>query len=158
MTQQTAATQFLEAQGISFTARSYDYAPTKGHIGEQAAHAIGAAPEVVFKTLVVKLDGQRGAFAVVPVKKHVDFGLLAQTLGAKKAKMMQPQEAHDRTGFVSGGTTIFGSRQLMPVIIDESAFRHQKIWINGGAQGFLLCLDPHEAKTVTDAVRAAISV
>lgn len=157
MTKETAATQFLKAQGIDFTAKTYDYAPEKGHIGEQAALAIGADPDMVFKTLVIKLDGQRGAFAVVPVEKHVDFKILAQVLGGKKAKMMQPQEAHSCTGFVSGGTTIFGSRQIMPVVIDETAFNHSRIWINGGAQGFLLCLNPHDALQITNAFRAVIA-
>ncbi|MDF7673781.1 YbaK/EbsC family protein [Acetobacteraceae bacterium ESL0709] len=158
MTQQTPATQFLKAQGVSFTSKSYIYAPTKGHIGEQAAEAIGAKADMVFKTLVIKLDGQHGAFAVIPVEKHVDFKILATVLGAQKAKMMQPSEAQSRTGFVSGGTTIFGSRQIMPVVIDETAFSNPKIWINGGAQGFLLCLDPHDALQITNAIKAPIAI
>ncbi|QHI95983.1 Cys-tRNA(Pro) deacylase [Aristophania vespae] len=157
MSRHTAATHFLESQGINFTTISYDYTPQKGHVGEQAAQAIGADARCVFKTLVVKLDGDKSAFAVIPVEKRVNFKILASVLGAKKAKMMQADEAHNRTGYLSGGTTPFGSRQAMAVVIDQSAFNHDKIWINAGAQGFLACLNPHDIQKITQALSAKIA-
>lgn len=154
---ETAATLFLDQAGVSYETRHYDYAPQKGHIGEQAAHAIGAKPSAVFKTLAVKIDRKQAAFAVIPVAKRVNFKALAAALGGKNAKMMQAEEAHERTGFVSGGTTPFGSREVFPTIIDRSAQKHKTIWINAGARGFLACMTPHDIQNVLQAHFAAIA-
>ncbi|MXV44951.1 Cys-tRNA(Pro) deacylase [Saccharibacter sp. 17.LH.SD] len=157
MTTQTSATLFLQQHNATFTTCHYDYAPQKGHIGEQAAHAIGAHPDAVFKTLAAKIDRKQPVFAVIPVNKRVNFKALAASLNGRNAKMMQPSEAHERTGFVSGGTTPFGSRQTFPVVIDHSALSHSEIWINAGAQGFLACLSPQEIQRVTNAIFENIS-
>ncbi|QDH14904.1 Cys-tRNA(Pro) deacylase [Oecophyllibacter saccharovorans] len=154
---ETAATLFLDSMNVPYETRHYDYAPEKGHIGEQAAEALGAAPEGVFKTLAVKVDRKVPAFVVLPVKERVDFKAVAAALGGRNAKMMQPDEAHDRTGYVQGGTTPFGSRQTLPVVLDASAEGHEKIWINAGAQGFLVCLAPEEIIRVTGAVLAKVT-
>ncbi|MCX8667269.1 Cys-tRNA(Pro) deacylase [Acetobacteraceae bacterium B3987] len=155
--QDTAATRFLDSAGVAYRTCHYDYAPQKGHIGEQAASAIGAKPSAVFKTLAVKVDRQQPAFAVIPVDKRVNFKALAIALGGRNAKMMQPDEAHNRTGFVSGGTTPFGSRQTLPTVIDRSAQKHKTIWINAGARGFLACLTPQDVQTVTQGLFASIT-
>lgn len=158
MSTHTQATEFLSQNNISFSIVQYNYAPQKGHIGEQAAHAINAPTDRVFKTLVAKIDRKHPVFVVLPVLKRVDFKKLATTFGGRNAKMMQADEAYDRTGFVSGGTTPFGSRQTFPVILDESALRHDTIWINAGAQGLLACLDPKDIQNVTEAMIENISI
>lgn len=155
--QDTAATRFLDSTGVPYETCQYDYAPQKGRIGEQAASAIGAAPSAVFKTLAIKVDRKQPAFAVIPVDKRVNFKALAATLGGRNAKMMQPDEAHERTGFVSGGTTPFGSKETLPTVIDRSAQKHDTIWINAGARGFLACLSPQNIQKVTQAVFASIT-
>lgn len=156
--QQTAATLFLDALQIPYETCAYDYAPEKGHIGEQAADALGAAPEGVFKTLAIKVDRKQPAFVVVPVAQRVDFKAAAAALGGRNAKMMQPDEAHERTGYVQGGTTPFGSRQTLPVILDASAMKQEKIWINAGAQGFLACLAPQDIQSACNAVLADVAL
>ncbi|MCX5616159.1 Cys-tRNA(Pro) deacylase [Bombella sp. TMW 2.2559] len=153
----TAATLFLDSTGVPYEIRQYEYAPRKGHIGEQAASAIGAEPSAVFKTLAVKIDRKQAAFAVIPVDRRVNFKALAAALGGKNAKMMQPDEAHERTGFVSGGTTPFGSREDLPTVIDRSAETHDTIWINAGARGLLACLAPQDVQTVTRGIFASIA-
>lgn len=158
MPTETVATEFLSRAGVPFTTIHYDYAPQKGHIGEQAARAINAPSSAVFKTLAAKIDRKQPVFAVIPVSQRVDFKALAASLQGRNAKMMQPDEAHERTGFVSGGTTPFGSRQPLPVVLDHSAMEHEKIWINAGAQGFLACLSPHDVVRVTNATLAHISL
>lgn len=153
----TAATLFLNSTGVPYETCLYDYAPQKGHIGEQAASAIGAKPSAVFKTLAVKVDRKQAAFAVIPVDKRVNFEALAAALGGKNAKMMQPDEAHKRTGFVSGGTTPFGSRETLPTVIDRSAQKHGTMWINAGARGLLASLDPQDVQKVTQGIFASIA-
>ncbi|WP_237442285.1 MULTISPECIES: Cys-tRNA(Pro) deacylase [unclassified Saccharibacter] len=155
---ETVATEFLTQAGVPFTTIAYDYAPQKGHIGEQAAQAINAPCSAVFKTLAAKIDRKQPVFAVIPVAQRVNFKALAAALGGRNAKMMQPEEAHDRTGFVSGGTTPFGSRQTFPVVLDQSALKHEKIWINAGAQGFLACIAPQDVIRVTQATLAEIAL
>lgn len=154
---ETAATIFLDGTGVPYETRRYDYAPRKGHIGEQAASAIGAAPSAVFKTLAVKIDRKRAAFAVIPVDRRVNFRALAVALGGRNAKMMQPDEAHERTGFVSGGTTPFGSREVLPTVIDLSAQDHDAMWINAGERGLLARLTPQDVRDVTGGIFASIA-
>ncbi|QDH13289.1 aminoacyl-tRNA deacylase [Formicincola oecophyllae] len=153
----TAATRFLEASGIPHEVRSYAYAPEKGHIGEQAATAIGEPREAVFKTLAGKIDRKRPFFALIPVDDRADFKAIAAAMGGKNAKMMQPGEAHERTGYVQGGTTPLGSQEPFPVVLDESALKQPRIWINAGAQGLLVAVSPEDLKGLLDLTIAPIT-
>lgn len=148
MSKTTPATQALEAAGIAFTLCPYDYDPDAPRIGLQAAAALGRAPEQVFKTLMVELDG-KPACVVAPSDAEVSMKKLAAALGGKSAQMMKPVDAERLTGMKVGGISPFGQRKKVPTAIDETVQLFDEVLINGGQRGLLLALQPD------DAIRAA---
>jgi Cys-tRNA(Pro)/Cys-tRNA(Cys) deacylase len=112
--------------------------------GEEAAAALGVAPESVFKTLVAKLDGKRLAVALVPVATELNLKALATLAGAKRAEMALPPEAERATGYVVGGISPLGQRRLLGTYIDASATALPLMYVSGGRRGLELELVPDE--------------
>ena len=51
---------------------------------------------------------------------------------------------------MKGGTSVFGSRKPLPVLLDESALAHDTIVVNGGRRGLQLELSPHDLLRATE--------
>jgi len=139
----TPATAAATKAGISFRTLEYELDPKAESFGVEAAEKLGLQPERVFKTLVVDADGKH-LFALVPVEARLD----TRTLG-KRVSLADPDDAHRITGYVRGGTSVFGSRRSLPVLLDESALEHETIVVNGGRRGLQLELSPHDLLRAT---------
>src|SRR2546423_609833 len=120
------ATVAARKAGIVFRVLEYELDPNAESYGIEAADKLGLPPERVFKTLVVEADGAH-LFALVPVEARLD----TRSLG-KRVALADPDDAHRVTGYVRGGTSVFGSRKRLPVLLDESALDHETIVVNGG--------------------------
>lgn len=155
MSKTTRATQALQQAGVSFSVHSYEYDPNAERIGLQAAEAIGADPNTVLKTLMVLVDN-KPACVVVPSDKEVNLKKLASALGGKAAQMMKPADAERITGYHVGGISPFGQKKRVPTLIEQSAFEHAQVFINGGQRGLQVKLDPRAAASVLDAKAAAL--
>lgn len=121
----------------------------------EAAEALGIAPEKVFKTLMVEVEG-RLAVGVVPVSGNLDLKAFAMALGAKKASMADPAAAERRTGYVLGGISPLGQRQSSPTVVDVSALDLGTMLVSGGKRGLDVELAPADLIRLTAAVTAAI--
>jgi Cys-tRNA(Pro)/Cys-tRNA(Cys) deacylase len=139
----TPATAAAQKAGIAFTVLEYELDPRAESFGLEAAEKLGLPPERVFKTLVVEADGEH-LFALVPVEARLD----TRSLG-KRVSLADPDDAHRITGYVRGGTSVFGSRKQLPVLLDESALAHETIVVNGGRRGLQLELSPHDLLRAT---------
>ncbi|AAW60271.1 Putative regulatory protein [Gluconobacter oxydans 621H] len=71
--------------------------------------------------------------------------------------MMNPEKAQELTGFQSGGTSPFGSKTLIPVVISQDAMPREHVYINAGGQGFVVRITPADAQRATDAKVADIA-
>lgn len=138
----TPASKELARLGIEATLHSYDFDPGDLGIGEQAAMALGIAPDRLFKTLIVMIDGQRPAMALTPVAAETRMKILASALGGKRAAMATPAEAERLSGYVKGGISPFGQRQKLDAVVDQSAESHETIFVNGGRRGLQIELAP----------------
>lgn len=139
----TPATAAAKKAGIAFGTLEYELDPRAESYGLEAAEKLGIPPERVFKTLVVEADGEY-LFALVPVEARLDN----RSLG-KRVSLADPDDAHRVTGYVRGGTSVFGSRKRLPVLLDESALAHETIVVNGGRRGLQLELSPHDLLRAT---------
>jgi Cys-tRNA(Pro)/Cys-tRNA(Cys) deacylase len=139
----TPATAAAKKAGIAFETLEYELDPRAESYGLEAAVKLGIPPERVFKTLVVEADGE-SLFALVPVEARLDN----RSLG-KRVSLADPDDAHRVTGYVRGGTSVFGSRKRLPVLLDESALDHETIVVNGGRRGLQLELSPHDLLRAT---------
>jgi Cys-tRNA(Pro) deacylase len=59
-----------------------------------------------------------------------------------------PEVADKHSGYQVGGTSPFGLRRAMPIYMERSIAELPRIYINGGARGLLVALDPREAVRV----------
>ncbi|MET3173853.1 UNVERIFIED_ORG: Cys-tRNA(Pro)/Cys-tRNA(Cys) deacylase [Arthrobacter sp. UYCu721] len=151
----TPATAALAAAGVPFVLHPYAHDPSAASYGTEAAEALGIAPEKVFKTLMVEVEG-RLAVGVVPVSGNLDLKAFAAALGAKKASMADPAAAERRTGYVLGGISPMGQRQPSPTVVDSSALDLGTMLVSGGKRGLDVELAPAHLIQLTSAVTAAI--
>ncbi|HEV2564867.1 MAG TPA: Cys-tRNA(Pro) deacylase [Microvirga sp.] len=155
MSKTTRATQALQQAGVAFSVHSYEYDPNAERIGLQAAEAMGADPSSVLKTLMVLVDG-RPACVILPSDQEVNLKKLAAALGGKAAQMMKPADAERITGYHVGGISPFGQKKRVPTVLEQSAFGHAQVFINGGQRGLQVKLDPGAAASVLDAKVAGV--
>ena len=151
----TPATVALTAAGIAFTPHSYEHDPANTNYGMEAATVLGVSPDRVFKTLMADVAGTL-TVAIVPVNGTLDLKALASARGQKKAAMADPAAAQRRTGYVLGGISPLGQRQLSPTVLDESALMCETIFVSGGRRGFDVELSPADLLTLTKGTTAAI--
>jgi len=155
MSKTTRATQALQRAGVTFTVHAYEYDPNAERIGLQAAEAIGADPNCVLKTLMVQVDG-KPACVVVPSDREVNLKKLAAILGGKAAQMMKPADAERLTGYHVGGISPFGQKKRVPTLIEQSAFAHPEVFMNGGQRGLQVKLKPGDAASALSATIAEL--
>ncbi len=149
----TPAIKAAEAAGVRFSVHEYEHDPAASSYGEEAAEKLAIDPAQLFKTLVVSVDGDLEV-ACVPVSAQLDLKALG-----KRARLADKAQAQAATGYVSGGTSPLGQRKRLRTHLDESAFEHETILVNGGRRGLQLELDPYDLERLTDArVHAIASV
>jgi len=133
----TPAIAHLESAGIDFKVHEFESSQGQGY-GAEAARALGLPAERVFKTLVVKVDAERLVVAVLPVNRELNLKLLAAAAHGKRAAMASAREAERATGYVLGGISPLGQRQVLGTVLDASALEHATIFVSGGRRGLEL--------------------
>ncbi|GAB2611861.1 Cys-tRNA(Pro) deacylase [Pseudactinotalea suaedae] len=152
----TPATMALDAAGITYEARTYEHDPAAASYGLEAAELLGVAPERVFKTLLVDLDGGGLAVGIVPVDRQLDLKAIAAAVGVKRASMADPKVAERVTGYVVGGISPIGQKRALPTVLDDSAAGFATILVSGGKRGLDLELAPEDLLSATGGALAAI--
>ena len=140
----TPGLRFLEAKGVAFSLHPYDYNPQAEAVGLQAAEALGIDPGVMLKTLMVEVDG-KPACCVIPSDRQLSMKKVATAFGGKAAAMMPPAKAEKLTGYHVGGISPFGQKRAVPTAIEVAACGAEEVWINAGARGLLLGIQPQSA-------------
>ncbi|MCP4117942.1 MAG: Cys-tRNA(Pro) deacylase [Desulfobacteraceae bacterium] len=142
---------------IKYELHPYDHDPNAASYGEEAAEKLGVAPEKVFKTLVIELDGSTLAVCVIPVTNQLDLKAAAKVLGAKKAKMADKNRVQRTTGYVLGGVSPLGQKKRLTTVIHESAQAHPAIYVSAGRRGLDIELAPEDLKNLTSGSFAHIA-
>ncbi len=154
--QGTPATVALSKAKVEFTTHGYEHDPAAKSYGLEAAEALGLAPEQVFKTLLVEVDGKL-TVGVVPVDKQLDLKAIAAAAGGKKAVMADPAAAERTTGYVVGGISPIGQKRALPTVVDTTATDHDTVYVSGGRRGLDIGLAPKDLITITNARTAPIT-
>jgi Cys-tRNA(Pro)/Cys-tRNA(Cys) deacylase len=110
--------------------------------GLEAAEAVGVPPQMVYKTLVAKLDAKRLVVALVPVSSELDLKALATLAEAKRAEMATPEEAERATGYVVGGISPLGQRRRLQTYVDSAVTKLSNVYVSGGRRGLEIELAP----------------
>lgn len=152
----TPATALLTKAKVAFTLHPYDHDPRAEAFGEEAAAALGVAPERIFKTLIASVDGKL-VCGVVPVANRLDLKGLAAAVGAKRAEMADPAAAARATGYVVGGISPLGQKSRLRVVVDSSAEQFETVFVSAGKRGLQVELGPADLVRLTSATLAPIA-
>ncbi len=139
---ETPATQFLRKNGVAFSEHFYEYVEKGGT--SVSSEALGVPEHSVVKTLMMEDEARAPLVVLMHGDRKVSTKNLARQAGRKRVEPCQPEVAQRHSGYQVGGTSPFGTRKKMPVFMERSILELEKIWINGGRRGFLVCLPPAE--------------
>lgn len=135
MSVKTNAMRVLDARKVDYRVR--EYSPDI-HSAVEAAQAMGAPVERVYKTLVVLREDKRARplLVMVPGDRELDLRALARATGDKKLRMATQKEAEALTGLRVGG---IGALALLTkgfeIWLDSAARSHERIFVNAGQRG-----------------------
>jgi Cys-tRNA(Pro)/Cys-tRNA(Cys) deacylase len=152
----TPATALLRRLKIAHTLHPYDHDPRAEAFGDEAAAALGIAPERIFKTLIATVDGKL-VCGVVPVAARLDLKALAAAVGGKRAAMAEPAAAARATGYVVGGISPLGQKSRLPVVVDASAAGFETVYVSAGKRGLQVELAPADLVSAASARLAPIA-
>ncbi len=153
----TPGVEAVRRAGVAFEIAEYEHDPSAESYGIEAAEALGIPGEQVFKTLVVALDQGALAVGVVPVVASLDLKAIASALGARKAAMADAEAAQRATGYVLGGISPLGQKRRLPMVLDASASRFDRIYVSAGRRGLEIALAPADLQALTGALAAPIA-
>lgn len=137
---ETPATQWLRRHGIAFSEHPYDYVDHGGTA--ESARQLGVDEHAVVKTLVMQDDKAQPLIVLMHGDRQVSTKNLARAIGVKSVEPCGVAVAQRHSGFLVGGTSPFGTRKAMPVVVEASVLALPRIWINGGRRGYLVGIDP----------------
>jgi Cys-tRNA(Pro)/Cys-tRNA(Cys) deacylase len=154
----TPAINTLKKAKAPHTVHEYAHDADADSYGREASEALGVAPERMFKTLLVTLQGGKRplAAALVPVSHQLNLKAVAAAAGAKKAAMAEPAEAERATGYVVGGISPLGQKKRLPAFIDATALNFKTIYVSAGRRGLQIELAPGDLIRLCRAETVAI--
>lgn len=129
--------RLLEQNKIPYEAIEYD---DELRDAEEVAEAVGVPPELVYKTLVVELVGEKKpALAIIACNRSLDLKKLAAVMGVKKVGMAAHKDAEAMTGLKVGGISALALVQKnWPVYLDQPASQLEHIVMSAGQRGVQL--------------------
>ena len=131
----TPGINIAKKAGIAHTVHEYAHDSSSASYGLEAAEKLGVPEDRVFKTLVVTLNNDALAVAVLPVSSMLSMKLMAKAAGAKKAVMADQADVERATGYVLGGVSPLGQKKRLKTIIDSSARAFSTIYVSAGRRG-----------------------
>lgn len=149
-TQVTAAIRVLRAAGIEFSEHHYRYEPRGGT--RVSARELDVDEHCVIKTLVMENENKEALIMLMHGDREVSTKALARVIGTKSVTPCDPASANAHSGYQVGGTSPFGVRKKMPVYCEESILQLPLIYINGGARGYLIALQPTALTTLLKSI------
>ena len=136
----TQAVRVLRNAGVPFTEHLYRY---EEHGGTRvSARELGVSEHEVIKTLVMEDHTGTPVIVLMHGDLEVSTKHFARAIGCKQVEPCRPEVANRHSGYLVGGTSPFGTRKTMPVYVERSILDLPRIYINGGARGFLVGIAP----------------
>lgn len=156
MAAKTNAVRLLEAAGIGFELREYEW-DESDLSAETVAAKVGLPAEQVFKTLVVRGDSGGVYMAVIPGNAELDLKAMAKAVAERKVDTVAVKELESLTGYIRGGVTAMGAKKEYPVVLDELAQLFDIISVSAGRRGLQILLAPESYVRATGARYAGVS-
>ena len=152
----TPAIRALEQAGLRFETSQYRYIERGGTA--HAAAELGLDEHAVVKTLVFDAGESGPVLVLMHGDRQVSTHALARVLGVRRAAPCPPAIAEKITGYRVGGTSPFGSRTRLPVLVERGVLDLDRIWLNAGRRGLLVAVDPRDVVRALDATPVECAV
>ncbi len=154
----TSAVRALRNAGIPIIPHFYDYIEHGGT--KHASKSLGLEEHAVVKTLIMEVYDTRKNFVIVLMHgdREVSIRELGRILGVKTVLPASETDVEKSTGFIPGGVSPFGTRSVLPVYAEETIFRLDRIFINGGKRGFLVEIKPAELTKILKAIPVQVAI
>jgi Cys-tRNA(Pro) deacylase len=143
---ETPATAMLKKFAVAYTEHLYDYVEHGGT--GVSSESLGVPEHHVVKTLIFEDDKRAPLCVLMHGDRKVSTKALARQIGTKRVAPCKPEDAHRHSGYQVGGCSPFGLRKPMPIYMQTSIMALERIYINGGARGFLVSMPPSEVQRV----------
>ncbi len=138
----TMAVRALRQAKVEFVPHQYEWEP-RGGTAASAQH-LGVDEHQVIKTLIFEDERRSPLCILMHGDREVSAKNLARHLGVKSVAPCAPDVADKHSGYQVGGTSPFGLKRAMPIYCERTITTLPRLYINGGARGFLVELDPAE--------------
>jgi Cys-tRNA(Pro) deacylase len=142
----TSAVRALRSEKVAFSDHLYAYEEKGGTAA--SSRELGLDEHAVIKTLVMEDDARKPLIVLMHGDMQVSTKELARVIGARQVSPCIAETAQKQSGYMVGGTSPFGTRNPMPVYMEESIAGLPKIYINGGKRGYLVGMAPAELMRV----------
>jgi Cys-tRNA(Pro) deacylase len=142
----TMAVRVLRQHRVEFIPHLYTW-EARGGTRASAEH-LGVDEHAVIKTLIFEDESRKPLCILMHGDREVSTKNLARQLGHKSVAPCAPDVADRHSGYQVGGTSPFGLKRTMPVYMEKSIASLPRIYINGGARGFLVDISPGDLQRV----------
>ena len=136
----TMAIRALRAAKVAFVPHLYAWEAKGGT--RASSEALGVDEHLVIKTLIFETESRAPLCILMHGDREVSAKNLARHLGTKQVSPCSPEVADKHSGYQVGGTSPFGLKRAMPIYCERTISELPKLFINGGARGFLVELAP----------------
>jgi Cys-tRNA(Pro) deacylase len=152
----TPAIRLLRQKNVDFVPYEYDYEEKGGT--RQTATILNVDENAVIKTLVFETDARTALIVLMHGDCEVSQKELARIISVKTVSPASSDKANKLTGYVFGGTSPFGTRTSLPVYCEETILELDRIYINGGKQGFIICITPNDLRNVLSIIPINVAI
>jgi Cys-tRNA(Pro) deacylase len=112
----------------------------------------------VIKTLIFEDEHKQPLCILMHGDREVSAKNLARQIGTRSVAPCAPEVADRHSGYQVGGTSPFGLRRKMALYAERTIAELGTLYINGGARGFLVEIDPKEAQRVLSPTLVDVAV
>ena len=143
----TNAMRILDGLKIKYETLSYDD-DGEHELSHGAASGIaeklGIDPAACFKTIVMRSESKAIFVFCQSAEHEINLKKARNACGAKEINPVKPEELLALTGYIRGGCSPLGMKKKYPTFIDESALKHEKIYISAGIRGEQIVISPED--------------
>jgi len=155
----TNAMRILDGLKIKYGTLSYDddgeHELSRG-AASGIAEKLGIDPAACFKTIVMRSESKAIFVFCQSAEHEINLKKARNACGAKEINPVKPEELLALTGYIRGGCSPLGMKKKYPTFIDESALKHEKIYISAGIRGEQIVISPEDMLKACNAEAVAL--
>jgi Cys-tRNA(Pro) deacylase len=136
----TQAIRLLKQHRVAFIPHSYKYEDKGGTA--TSSRELGVAEHQVIKTLIMEDESRQPLIILMHGDREVSQKQLAREIGCKQVTPCARDKADRVSGYQTGGISPFGTRQQLPIYMEQTILELPQLFINGGKRGLLVEIDP----------------